>query len=488
MPPSLPEALLAQFSDCLAARIGLEFSRDRWADLERGIGRAAPGLGFGDPAECIRWLLSAELNRAQIETLASHLTIGETYFFREPNSFGALQSQVLPELIRARRQTIRYLRLWSAACCSGEEAFSLAILLDRLLPDLAEWQITILATDINPQFLKRAAAGVYNEWSFRGVDPVLRAQYFTKRADDRYEVLPRIKQMVTFAYHNLVEDPFPALESNTNAMDLVLCRNVLIYFSSDRARAVVQHLYRSVIDGGWLLPGSVEGAHGLFAPFVFANVGGAIFYRKVEAATAAAPVPTSRAQVSAVPVSTVARRPPPAVPAARPPQAGASAHETAAMLAEQGRYGEAADQLAAYLAAQPVDDQAMVLLARTYANQGRLAEALDWCAKAIACDRLAAGKHYLLAMIQQERGDPAAAAASLRRSLFLEPQLVVAQFALANLARSQADLREAKRHYRNVLALLQGRDPDEILPESEGLTVRRLLEIARHAALTETDD
>lgn len=488
MQPSLPEALLAQFSDCLAARTGLQFSRDRWADLERGIGHAAPGLGFGDPAECIRWLLSAELNRTQIEVLASHLTIGETYFLREPKSFAALESHVLPELIRARRETLRYLRLWSAACCTGEEAFSLAILLDRLLPDLADWQITILATDINPQFLKRAAAGVYGEWSFRGVEPALRAQYFTERADGRYEVLPRIRQMVTFAYHNLVEDPFPALQSNTNAMDLVLCRNVLMYFSPDRARAVVRHLYRSVIDGGWLLPGSVEGAHGLFAPFVFTTVGDAIVYRKVEAAIATAPVPAPQAappQAAAAPGPTVRRRSP---PAASLPAAGGSPHQTAAMLAEQGRYGQAAGQLAAHLAGQPDDDRAMVLLARTYANQGRLADALDWCTQAIACDRLAAGKHYLLAMIQQERGDPAAASASLRRALFLEPQLVVAQFALANLARSQGNALEAKRHYRNVLALLQGRDADEVLPESEGLTVGRLLELARHAAPPEVGD
>jgi chemotaxis protein methyltransferase CheR len=484
--PSLPEPLLAQVSDCLAARIGLHFPRDRWADLERGLGRAAPGLGFDDPAACGRWLLSAELKRPQIEILASHLTIGETYFFREPKAFEALESHVLPELIRARRRSFRSLRLWSAACCTGEEAFSLAILLDRLLPDLARWQITILATDINPQFLERAATGVYNDWSFRGVEPAIRAQYFTKQGGG-YAILPRIKAMVTFAYHNLLEDPFPAFESNTNAMDLVLCRNVLMYFSPDCARAVVRHLYRSVIDGGWLLPGSVEAVPPLLEPFVFTNIGGAVLYRKVETASAAGPRPPCAAAPAGGVSSTAAPAPMvfrPASTAAPDAVAAvaASPYQAAVTLHQQGRYGEAAEMLATHLAAQPDDAPAILLLARSYANQGRLTEALDWCTKAIAGDRLAAGNHYLLAMIQQELGDLAAAAASLQRALFLEPQRALAQFALANLCRLQGKALEANRHYRNALALLQGRDPDEVLPESEGLTVGRLLlEIGRHA-------
>lgn len=485
MEPSLPEPLLAQLSDCLSARIGLHFPRGRFADLERGIGRAAPGLGFADPAACVRWLLSAKLSRREIEILARHLTIGETYFFREPGSFQAIETHVLPELIRLRRQSIRHLRLWSAACCTGEEPFSLAILLDRLLPDLPEWQVTILATDINPQFLQRAAAGVYSEWSFRGVEPARRAPYFSKQAGG-YAILPRIKAMVTFAYHNLLEDPFP------NAMDLVLCRNVLMYFSPDRARAVVRQLYRSVIDGGWLLPGSVEAGPPLFEPFVFIKCGGAALYRKVESAIATAPwppcaaAPASSAPTTEARAAMALRPPPPAAPAGA--ALAASPYQTAVTLYEQRRYHEAAEVLGAQLAGQPDHQPTLLLLARTYANQGRLTEALDWCAKAITSDRLAAGNHYLLAMIQQELGEFAAAAASLQRALFLEPQLVLAQFALANLGRIQGNVVESKRHYRNALALLQGHDPDEVLPESEGLTVGRLLlEISRHAALPDRD-
>ena len=469
MEGSLPETLLAQFSDCLAARVGLHFQRERWPELIRGIDLAAADLGFSDAATCMRHLLSADLTRTQIEVLASHLTVGETYFFREPRSFEVLANDVLPELIQTRRAEGRSLRIWSAACCTGEEAYSIAILLDQLLPDLADWNVTILATDINPHFLRRAGEGLYKEWSFRGVGREVQDRYFTREAGG-LRIHPRIRSMVTLSYHNLVEDRFPSIDSNTNAMDIVLCRNVLMYFSPDRARAVVGYLHRALRDGGWLIPSAVDGSPPLFAPFVLVDVKGATFYRKRE-------VPSLPAHPAA---SIVVQRVP--VPPDRSAESRPDAYQAASAFHDQGRYAEASETLIEHLSDERQDVPAMLLLARTYANQGRLAEALQWGTKVVAADRLSAGHHYLLAMIQQEMGALADAAASLHRALFLDPQFVLAHFASANLARIEGKRPEARKHYRNTLRLLEGRRSGDILPESEGLTVERLQEIVRHAA------
>lgn len=475
MEGSLPETLLAQFSDCLAARVGLHFQRERWPELIRGIDLAAADLGFSDAATCMRHLLSADLTRTQIEVLASHLTVGETYFFREPRSFEVLANDVLPELIQTRRAEGRSLRIWSAACCTGEEAYSIAILLDQLLPDLADWNVTILATDINPHFLRRAGEGLYKEWSFRGVGREVQDRYFTREAGG-LRIHPRIRSMVTLSYHNLVEDRFPSIDSNTNAMDVVLCRNVLMYFSPDRARAVVAHLHRALRDGGWLIPSAVDGAPPLFAPLVLADIEGASLYRK--RATVASPM----APVSAIQPIVPQPAPPPHTEPAESARRGANGFQAASALHDKGRYGEASEMLIGHLSAEPADVPAMLLLARTYANQGHLAEALQWCTKVVAADRLSAGHHYLLAVIQQEMGALADAAASLHRALFLDPQFVLAHFASANLARIEGKRPEARKHYRNTLELLKGRAPGDVLPESEGLTVERLTQIARHAA------
>src|SRR3989338_7192396 len=195
---NLPDSMLAPLSDFLASQVGLHFPKERWRDLERGIAAAAGEAGYAEVEAYLQWLLSAPLTRTQIEGLASHLTVGETYFFREKRSLDILEQQILPELLRARAQTERHLRIWSAGCCSGEEPYSIAMLLDRLIPDFEKCNVTILATDINPRFLRKAAQGLYGEWSFRDTPAWIRERYFSRRQDGRYEIQPRIRRMVSF--------------------------------------------------------------------------------------------------------------------------------------------------------------------------------------------------------------------------------------------------------------------------------------------------
>ena len=138
MAERLPESLLARLSTVIGAKTGLHFPPTHWRELERGIAAAAGDLGCADLTDCVQWLVSANLSKEQIGTLACHLTVGETYFFREEPILRAVEQHVLPELIRARTPE-RRLRIWSAGCCSGEEPYSLAILLTRVLPEWREW-------------------------------------------------------------------------------------------------------------------------------------------------------------------------------------------------------------------------------------------------------------------------------------------------------------------------------------------------------------
>ena len=134
-PLQLPEDCLVQVSDRITELTGLQFPRERWPDLERGLGAAARHLGSGNIGSLAERLLASSLSQSLVEAVASHLTVSETYFFREKNSFQALRKQVLPELIRSRWETGRFLHVWSAGCATGEEAYSLAILLKELIPN-----------------------------------------------------------------------------------------------------------------------------------------------------------------------------------------------------------------------------------------------------------------------------------------------------------------------------------------------------------------
>jgi chemotaxis protein methyltransferase CheR len=470
------ETRWARVSEFIAEHMGLYFPRERLADLQRGLAGAAQEFGIDDVAACADWLLSAPPTRTQLQVLASHLTIGETYFFRDKQTFDVLASRVLPELIRARRGRDPRLRLWSAACCSGEEAYSLAILLHQLLPDLPDWHVTILATDINARFLKKAIAGSYGEWSFRSAPSDFKERYFSRTENGHYAIRPEIRKLVTFEHLNLVEDVYPSLATDTNAMDVILCRNVLMYFTPVQSRKVIGHLHHALMDGGWLAVSPSEASQALFTQFVTLNYPGVILYRKSDAAARANPLPW-------VPPAKAA--PTPAAPPAPPPETPAPLElrraplAVAASLYEQGCYGEAVDTLLASLDEHQPERQTFSLVARALANQGRLADALAWCDRWIAADKMDAAGHYLRAVVLMEYGHQDAARGSLQRALYLEPNFVLAHFALGSLARSGDRDDQADKHFAHTLDLLDRLQLHDVLPESDGLTAGRLAETIR---------
>lgn len=474
MPPALPDSLLSRLSDFLAWQMGLHFPRERWRDLERGIGAASREAGYAQAEAFIHWLLAAPLTRTQIEGLASHLTVGETYFFREKGSLDILEQQILPELLRARAHTEKHLRIWSAGCCTGEEPYSIAILLDQLIPGFETWNLTVLATDINPRFLHKAAQGIYGAWSFRDTPAWIRERYFTRRSDGCFEILPRLQRMVTFSYLNLAEDSYPSLVNNTNAMDVILCRNVLMYFTQERAKTVVDKLQRSLVDGGWLITSPAETSNVLFSAFTTVEFPGAFLYRKMAPGgprTAAVRPQSTRydeeAAAAHAPASS-APRAPATFSVDRPTFAPEILHQ-----ADSPRATAAEDADAR----KHDEGETLRRKARACADEGRLAEAIEWCEKAIAADKLNPAHYYLLAAIEQERGQSATAERSLGRALYLEPDFALAHFALGNLCLSGGRQREARRHFDNALTQLRACPADALLPESDGLSAGRLVEI-----------
>ncbi|MFZ2301241.1 MAG: CheR family methyltransferase [Gallionella sp.] len=472
MQTTLPDSLLPGLSEFVAARTGLYFPPERWSDLERGIAAAAPDFNFPDSETCARWLLSAPLTRHMNEILASHLSIGETYFFREKRSLEILGEQVLPQLLQTRRHE-RRLRIWSAGCSTGEEAYTLAMLLDGLIPDIQAWNITILGTDFNPKFLRKAAQGVYGDWSFRDAPSWLRGRYFTKTGGGRFEIIPRIRKMVAFSYLNFADDVYPSLSNNTGAMDIIFCRNVLMYFTSQRAKQVTGNFHRALVDGGWLVVSPAEASNALFSPFAPVEFPGAVLYRKTAGAALAVPPQSNLKQEESI----LWERSPGYDQTYRGLEA-APTNENWNILLPPDAATFPVIQANLEPPLQPDEHGLPSHMARNCANRGRLGEALEWCEQAITADKINPAHHYLLATILQEQGRHDDAIQSLMRTLYLDPDFVLAHFALGNLHQSQGRYRQAQRHFKNVLLLLRKHPPDETLPEADGLTTGRLAEIA----------
>jgi chemotaxis protein methyltransferase CheR len=477
----LPPALLARLSARVAEHLGLHFPESRWVDLERGIRSAAGEFGFSDPEPCVEWLASAPLSRQQVEILAGHLTVGETYFYRERSAFAAMEQHVLPQLAASRQHSERRLRIWSAACCTGEEAYSLAIAATLGLPESSRWDISVLATDINPHFLEKAAAGIYGEWSFRDTPPVVRERYCRPTADGRFKVVPEIRNLVNFDYLNMAEDAFPSLLNQTNGMDVIFCRNLLIYFEPALSRQVALKLGRCLAEGGWLFVGAAETSSLLFGELDVVNYHGAIIYRKSSGLASQRRQTIAAPATSASPVVPTVVRSRPVIPPPRhghrshaPPPAAPTPLAQATAFFDQGRYAEAVRALSGRAGHGQAES---ALLSRAHANLGELGEALSCCDRAIAANKLSPALHYLRGTILAEKGEPEEAAREFRRATYLAPDFVMAHFALGHLARSQNNHADARRHFDRAARLLRDRPHDEPLPESDGITAARLADV-----------
>ncbi len=475
-----PEAW-SEARELIAGRLGLDFPDGRRADLEHGLARALRASRFRTPREYLSWLTAAPEADPELRRLAAHLTVGETYFFRDRACFDALRQHVLPALIAARRaEGMLRLRLWSAGCATGEEPYSLAILLDSLLPDRPDWAITILATDINAAALEVARRGLYREWSFRQNPPEVRGRHFRDRGDETFELNPSIRRMVGFAPLNLAAEVYPDVVTNTTAMDLVVCRNVLMYFTPEAQRAAVARLRRALVSGGWLVVSPVEASAEMLRPLLPVNLTGAILYLKeprcersrIHSGAAsggsggcgAAPAQLNEdSRPSPAPEMALPDLPTPLpiwyVPdeMAPPPPVGPPHEEACA----------------------PPAEATALERARALADQGNLDEARRLCEAALERDRLDPQPHLLLAAICQERAEIPAALEALRRALYLAPDAAVAHFMLGGLLLRQDQRGRGRRCMETVVALLTSAPRDEPVPGSGGLTAGRLLETAR---------
>lgn len=462
--PALAEADFLRFADLVRERSGMELNGPRRSDLLRAIGRALEETGLSSPHTLYERLIA---DRSFLESFLASLTIPETYFFRNRPQFEALEQHILPDLI-ARRREQRRLRIWSAGCASGEEPYSVAILLRRLLPDLASWDVLILATDLNRSLLEKAQAGVYSAWSFRETPPEIQERYFTPRGA-RFELVPQVRQQVTFAYLNLAEETYPSPLTNTHEMDLILFRNVLIYFNAEMARRVVDRLYRALADGGWLLVGHAEPSITLFNRFTEHHFAGAIAYQKGSAPSVSAAVVLPTAATTAASSGNGQK---PAASAVRPVEAsGASGR-----LHVRRRPAATSASTRPSLSPPPEDDLvAQYRAARSLANQSQLTAALRSVEALIRKAPLFAPAYYLQGLILQELGDLEGALDALRRCVYVDAGFVMAHWALANLYARAGQLERSRRHREQIARLLSAAAPGEPVPEGDGLTVGELL-------------
>jgi len=213
----------------------------------------------------------------EIARMVECITTNETYFFREERHFTMLREEILPQLAEQKRSQVNpAIRIWSAACSTGEEPYTISIVVEESRRQLSGLRVEILASDINDAVIRSARRGIYGENAVRHVPPEILTQYFRKE-EGRYPLDGKIKSQVRFAHLNLVDED--RLRS-ASGMDIIFCRNVLIYFDSVVKKKVIESLYDSLLPGGYLLIGRSEALHDISRAFHPVKMKNGLVYRK----------------------------------------------------------------------------------------------------------------------------------------------------------------------------------------------------------------
>lgn len=265
--------------DFINERAGLRFDDSAAYLFERRLGERLNQLGFDSFDEYYKHLRFSSPGRSELDQVFELLTTKETYFFRQEYQLNAFKAELLPELARAREKKGR-LTIWSAGCSTGEEVYTIAILIQES-GMFGDWDVRIIGSDISREAVASARRGVYGESAFRSTSPERRREFFVEGSDG-WHVVDHVKSMCHFGQLNLLDGDRSAIVGRT---DVVFCRNVLIYFDARSKRHVIDSLYRRLVPGGYLLLGHSESLLNLSTAFQLVHLKDDLVYRKPLAAS-----------------------------------------------------------------------------------------------------------------------------------------------------------------------------------------------------------
>ena len=505
MTRDIPQHMLAELSRLVAVHTGLHFPEKKYPSLAKTMTSVVRDLGT-DIHQLVQSLYASPPQEI-MDALTTRLTVGETYFLRDKNFFQILQDHILRGITQHPKRHSKKIVFWSAACATGEEPYSIAIMMDQMLPALRGWEIIILGSDINPAALTKAKKGIYSNWSLRGTPEKIIKTYFTPLTGNYFALTPRIKQMVKFQKVNLMADHYRPLLDFYDTIDIILCCNVLMYIEDTARNRVLRKLSGLLVDNGWLVTGPAESGfvnRPEFSPVRFPS---ALYHRKgpPRQMPETAPIKTrsrkpeerpyfrTTSEKTPSPKGKLARRITDKTPSRRAPETPKhDRYQEAVDDYNHGDYFRATEKLLTLFSenhSNPpgflMKTESMILLAKSYANMGQLAPAREWCEKAIDTEKLNPEIYYLLSTILQSDRKIDEALKALKQSIYLDPEFIMAHFTLGMLQLQKDMAPEGRKSLQNALALLNMRDPEDIPPFSEGMTTGRLIETLKSMQINE---
>lgn len=500
---TIERAALDDLAALLNERAGLKILPEGYHGLRLALTSRMPALGISDAEEYVRRLRQLA-GEHELRSLLPLVTVGKTDFFRDTRQFNALELRLLPDMLKRARREGRKLRIWSAGCATGEEPYSLAMVLCELgaQPD----EVDLWATDLNPAAIEHAQRGRFPARRMSGISEARKARFFVQ-VDGDFQVIPSLRKYIHFEGQNLAAPVFTKVPPES--LDLILCRNVIIYFDLPTIRGLMDRFLSSLRAGALLLLGYSESLFKVYDRFEMVEVEGAFIYRRpleprvtaprpMSPPTPIAPLPAVRPVASAKPrfstgeyavvvppIAQKAKEPAPIVSARKSPTERLN---VAIEAMNRGAFDDALRQLTSLVSDERDDLPSLLTLANLYSLLGRDGDAREVIAQVMAKEPLCVEAHVYGAAAAMQAGRFGDARAELQKAIFLEPTLALGHYMLAQVMERLGDHEGARRSYRNVVGQLRfsqrplaGFYPD--LPEN-GETVARAARYAL-AALEE---
>lgn len=465
---------ISPFKELLLSTCGFRLENERESTLIEGIARRMSLCGAGSPEEYRQRLVQEP---DEMLCLVELLTVNETYFFREPDQLRLMQQQLIPEIMAAHPE--RQVKILSAGCSSGEEPYSIAMLLHEAFGPHCEQRFSIVGVDIDAKVLADAKRGVYGKGSFRSLDQYLVQRYFQPGCAGEYQITESIRSLVQFAQVNLLARDYPLL---MHAPDIILYRNVSIYFPSQIQRNIFNRLAQHLNEGGYLLVSATETMHHNIGVLPLQQRGNLFIYRKVPAQPlgdrrqtrrsppVSAPLPgraltsTNRAALAckgqpspqgARPSAAPARKPAPAQCAqASAPSAG-QLFDEALEQAQKGRPEEALALLDELLAKDGAAAKPSALKNAILLELLRFQEAKTSCEKVLAHNPLNLDAVLMLGLIAHQKGESSEAYRRFREALYIDAACWPALFYIAEGKAACGDNKRARSGFERVVQILE---------------------------------
>ncbi len=460
MDTSFTKNILDLFRKTILEHCGIQIAEDALPDLTKKIQDRMNQLGLTHPVQYHALLQPSPDPNAEIRFFTEMITNNETYFFREPAHYRVLKNYIIPELLRQKSE--KKIRIWSAGCSSGEEAYSLAVTVLESRMITGPYDAAVIGTDIDLQAVESARRGQYGKNSFRAIEPYYLNTYFKpaeETGSDIRIVNDVVKSLVRFQYHNLFQEPYPP---ELTDLDIIFFRNVSIYFSKEKIEYINHKLSECLKTGGYLFLGSSETLHHNFGYMRLVEIDNVYLYQKSDTTM---PLKETARDLTPIrkEVASIRREVDSLTPDTETVLSVKDEKETAKKetpysfdlvfaLFKSGDYERSLTLMEEHHA---TETPFLIIKTHMLIGQEKFSDARQVCAIMQTNDPLNAEIFFLLGLIEMYEKNYTAAADQFRRALFLKPDMALAHFQLASLYWLQGQKTDSRREYKNTIKILE---------------------------------